>query len=366
MSVTPTSTARRRTIGRVVAATGVAAVAAAGSLLFANTAGATASTLVHITAVSPHLVAATTANQVITVTGSGFDESVISGVAVTGCTAPTYIVSSATTLLIKTDATCLAAASPNVFVTITDTSNNTAVSVPSATGGAQALSFIAPPTIATESATVHPVTTDATAGMSYAAQTAVGISGTTKGGTVIRVTSGATGFSTSTATPLAASLDGVAMTGVTLGGGNGVAGNYFTATLGAHAADAAPVLKITNNGVSKSFLYGTGNVAGTFDFQIGGSVITVAPASGPSKGGNHLVITGSGFSTTAANDAVSLIGAGGPVTCPVLGTPTATSITCTVPADATPFVGPAVVQVAVTGGLTSVVSAGSTYTYVAQ
>ena len=42
MSVTPTSTARRRTIGRVVAATGVAAVAAAGSLLFANTAGATA------------------------------------------------------------------------------------------------------------------------------------------------------------------------------------------------------------------------------------------------------------------------------------------------------------------------------------
>ena len=364
MSVTPTSTARRRTIGRVVAATGVAAVAAAGSLLFANTAGATASSLVHITAVSPHLVAALTANQVINVTGTGFDESVISGVAVANCTAPSYIVASTTSLLIKTDASCTAGA--NIVITITDSAGNTAVSNPTLTGGAQALSFITPPTIATESATVHPITTDATAGMSYAAQTAVGISGTTKGGTVIRVTSGATGFSTSTATPLAASLDGVAMTAVTLVGTNGTAGNYFTATLGAHAADAAPVLKITNNGVSKSFLYGTGNVAGTFDFQIGGSVITVSPAFGPSKGGNHLVISGSGFSTTAANDAVTLIGAGGPVVCPVLGTPTASSITCTVPADATPFVGPAVVQVAVTGGLTSVVSPGSTYTYVGE
>lgn len=364
MSVTPTSTTRRRTIGRVVAATGVAAVAAAGSLLFAGTAGATTSTIVHITAVSPHLVAATTANQVITVTGSGFDESVISGVTVTGCTAPTYIVSSATTLLVKTDATCTAGT--NAVVTITDTSGNTAASVPTATGGAQALSFIVPPTIATESATVHPIVTDATAGMSYAAQTAVGISGTTKGGTVIRVTSGATGFSNSTATPLAASLDGVAMTGVTLVGTNGTAGNYFTATLGAHATDAAPVLKITNNGVSKSFVYGTGNVAGTFDFQIGGSVITVSPAFGPSKGGNHLVISGTGFSTTAANDTVTLIGALGPVACPVFGTPTATSITCTVPADGAPYVGPAVAQVAVTGGLTSVVSAGSTYTYVAE
>src|SRR5664279_334398 len=117
MSVTPTSTARRRTIGRVVAATGVAAVVAAGSLLFANTAGATASTLVHITAVSPHLVAATTANQVINVTGTGFDESVIGGVTVTGCTAPTYIVASATSLLVKTDATCIAGAGAVVTIT---------------------------------------------------------------------------------------------------------------------------------------------------------------------------------------------------------------------------------------------------------
>ena len=147
MSVTPTSTARRRTIGRVVAATGVAAVAAAGSLLFANTAGATASSLVHITAVSPHLVAALTANQVINVTGTGFDESVISGVAVANCTAPSYIVASTTSLLIKTDASCTAGA--NIVITITDSAGNTAVSNPTLTGGAQALSFITPPTIAT-------------------------------------------------------------------------------------------------------------------------------------------------------------------------------------------------------------------------
>ena len=362
MSVTPTSTARRRTIGRVVAATGVAAVAAAGSLLFANNAGATASTLVHITAVSPHLVAATTANQVINVTGTGFDESVIGGVTVTGCTAPTYIVASATSLLVKTDATCIAGA--GAVVTITDSAGNTAASVPAAAGGGQALSFIAPPTIAVAGAALRPMMTDNTSGLAYANQTT---SASTKGGTVVRVISGGTGFSTSTAFPLAASLDGVAMSGLKLVGANAAAGNYFTAILGAHAADPAPVLKITNNGVSKSFVYGAGGggaTAGTFDFQIAGSTITVAPAFGPSNGGNKLTITGAGFSLTGGNDVVTVGGVACPLTTPV---PTATTINCTVPVDATsPYSGPVTVSVAVTGGLTSVISAGSTYTYVAQ
>lgn len=364
MSGTNTRAPRRQTIGRVAAATGVAAVAAAGTLLFANTAGAATSTIVHITGVSPHLVAALTANQVINVAGTGFDESVIASVGVTGCTSPSYIVASATSLLVKTDASCTAGA--NAVVTITDTSGNTALSVPGAAGGAQALSFIAAPTVAVASATVRPVMTDNTSALTYAAQTTAGGSATTKGGTVVRVISGATGFSNTTALPLSATLDGVALTGVKLVGANAAAGNYLTGIVGAHAADAAPVLKITNNGVSKSFVWGAGGAgatAGTFDFAIGGSSITVSPAFGAANGTNKLTITGAGFSTTGGNDVVTVGGVSCPLTTPV---PTATTVTCTVPAALTPFNGPVTVQIAVTGGLTSVVGAGSTYTYVSE
>ena len=356
---------RRKTLARALVGVTVTALAATAGILSATSAGAATSTVVAITGVSPHLVASTTANQVITVTGTGFDESVINGVAVAGCTAPSYIVASSTTLYIKTDNTCTAGA--NKVVTITDSSSNTAVSVPGATGGAMALSFVVPPTIATASATVHPVVTFNTLGMPYATQTLAGTSASTKGGTVIAVTSGSVGFSNTTATPLKATLDGVPLTSVTLIGTNGTPGNYFAGVLGAHAADAAPVLKIWNNGVSKSFVWGAGGAgatAGTFDFAIGGSTISVTPASGPARGGNKLTISGSGFSTTGANDVVTVGGVACPLTTPA---PTATTINCTVPASTlSAIAGPVEVQVAVTGGLTSVISAGSTYTYLAQ
>ncbi|HEY5248868.1 MAG TPA: IPT/TIG domain-containing protein, partial [Dermatophilaceae bacterium] len=198
-------------------------------------------------------------------------------------------------------------------------------------------------------------------GLAYAdIATAGGLSVSTKGGTSIQVTAGANIF---VQTGIAVSLGGVALTNVVVPAG----GLTLTGTTGAHpAADAAPVLRITNNGVSKSFAYAApGASTDSHSFQIAGSTITVAPAFGPSKGANNIVITGSGFSTTAANDAVTVNN----VACTaIVGTPTATSITCTVPAMLTPFTGPVRVKVVVTGGtaLTSVISAGSTYTYVAQ
>jgi hypothetical protein len=113
---------------------------AAGDVAHAGT-----STLVTVTAVSPHVVAADTANRVITVTGTGFDEDVITGVTIAGCTtAPSYVVSSATTLLVKTAADCDPAT--GAVITVTDTSSNTAVSDPTATGGKMKLDFVAPPT----------------------------------------------------------------------------------------------------------------------------------------------------------------------------------------------------------------------------
>lgn len=355
----------RRSTGRRVATGATLAALAASTFMFSNQADAATSTLVDITAVGPHLVSATTANQVITVTGTGFDEDVIASVAVAGCTAPSYIVASVTSLVVKTDNTCTAGA--NKVVTITDTAGNTAVSVPGATGGKEALTFVAPPTIATASATVRPVMTLNSAGLTYAEQGTAGTSASTKGGTVVKVISGSTGFSTSTTTPLAASIGGVALTGVVLVGTNGTAGNYFTGILGATAANAAPVLKITNNGVSKSFAYGAGGgsaVAGTHDFVIAGSTIAVSPTFGSSAGGNKITITGTGFSLTGANDVVTVDGVSCPLTTPV---PTATTITCTVPKTALAALeGPVVVKVAVTGGLTSTVSPSSTYNYVAK
>jgi len=358
------STGRRSTGRRIATGTALAAMAAT-TFVFGSNAQAATSTLVTITGVGPHLVTALTANQVITVTGTGFDEDVISSVAVAGCTAPSYIVASATSMVIKTDNTCTVGA--NKVITITDTSSNTAVSVPGATGGAQALSFVAAPTIATASATVRPVVSLNSAGLTYAAQTAAGTSASTKGGTVVKVISGSTGFSTSASLPLGASLGGTALTGVTLVGTNGTAGNYFTGILPAHAAAAAPVLKITNNGVSKSFSYGAGGgsaVAGTHDYTYGGSTISLSPTFGAAGGGNKLTITGTGFSTTGSNDVVTVGGVACPLTTPA---PTATTITCTVPTTTlSAWAGPVVVQVAVTGGLTSVISTSSTYTYLAQ
>jgi hypothetical protein len=350
---------RRRVSRRTMAIVSLAVVAAGGTLLTTATAGAATSTTIKITAVGPHRVTALTANQVITVTGKGFDEAGITSVAVAGCTAPSYIVASPTSLLIKTDATCVAAAS--AAITITDTSSNTAVSVPGATGGAQALAFVAAPTIADTTTSFHPVTTNNTSGLSYAAQTTAGLSASTKGGTVIRVTSGTSPFVTSAAFPFSATLDGVAIASPKIVGS--AAGNYFTGTVGPHAADSAPVLKITQNGVSKSFAWAAvGASTNTHEFSYGGSTIVTTPASGASNGGNVITVSGTGFSTTAGNDVVTV----GGVSCPISGTPTATSLKCTVPAAATPFAGPVTVQVAVTGGLTSVISAGSTYTYLAE
>jgi hypothetical protein len=151
--------------------------------------------------------------------------------------------------------------------------------------------------------------------------------------------------------PLSASFDGVAMTKVTMHTG----GDYFTGVVGAHAADAAPVLKITSNGVSKSFVFGAGGASATdqtHDFALAGNTITVSPASGPINGGTKLTVSGAGFtsstSVTVDGNACTKV------------SQTATSFVCTTPAATT--AGPVEVQ-ATTGSTTSVVSAGSTFTY---
>ena len=338
----------------------VATTAIVGAALYGLAAGgvahATTSTLVTVTGVSPHLVAADTANQVITVTGTGFDEDTITGVSITDCANdPMYIVQNSTTLLLKTDNSC--DPGNNEVVDITDSAGNDAVSVPGATGGKMALQFVAPPTIRTADATHRPMMTENTAGLAYANQVATA---STSGGTVVRVYAGSTVFATSTALPLSASLDGVAMTKVTMHTG----GDYFTAVLGAHAADPKPVLKITSGGVSKSFTWhAAGGAAGNHDFTYDGNTISVSPAFGAISGGNTLTVSGAGFvSPTAVSGATTVAVDGND--CPVNATGfTTTKLTCTVPAGAA--AGPVEVVVT-TGSTTSVISSGSTYTYLDQ
>jgi hypothetical protein len=355
-STMPVTISRRSLAARAVAATATVAAAVGGFALMAPSADAGTSTLFTVTKLSVHRLPASTANQVITLTGTGFDEDLLKSVTINGCTtAPSYVVSSPTSLLVKTAADCVT--SSTGVITLTDTSNDTYATVPGTTGGAQALAFIAAPTIATASATVKPVVTENSVAGAFADQQTTA---NTKGGTVVRVKAGATPFVNSTTYPLAASLSGVALTKVTMP----VGGAYLTGVLGAHAPDAAPVLKVTSNGVSKSFSYGAGGAsatAGTHDFKYAGTSIAVSPATGPLSGG-VLTITGSGFSTTAANNTVTV----GGVSCPVSGTPTATVVKCTAAAVTSPGAKDVKVVTSGTGGQTTVVGATSTFTYLSE
>jgi hypothetical protein len=357
---------------RAAAVAAAAGTVAVGAVALAGSASATASTLVTVTGVNVHHVAALTANQVITLTGTGFDEANIASVAIHGCTNnPSYIVQSATSLLLKTDNSCAASTiTSNVSqpeaITITDTA--TTPGTASFTGtAATGLSFVAAPTIVSNDGTTTPATrpmmTENTSAAAFADQVH---SAPINGGTVVRIKAGAGyTFMNSSAWPLSASIDGVALTGIKLG----TAGAYFTGTLPAHAADAAPTLKVTSNGVSSTFKYHASSSStaypGTIDFTLGNGganvQIAVTPSFGPVNGGNVITVTGVGFQGSSGATPTTVTVGG--VSCPVTGTVTATKLTCTVPALTAGTAPGPVTVVTTTGSVTSVVSGGSTYTY---
>ncbi|SHG65695.1 IPT/TIG domain-containing protein [Jatrophihabitans endophyticus] len=336
-----------KTITRRVVA-GVAATAATAGALIMGGGSAEATPTMAISSFNVHHLPATTAKSLLTITGTAFSESAISGVAINGCTAGSYVVTSSTTIVFKTDNSC--AKSSTGVVTISKAAGG---SVVSANSGKTALAFVDLPSLATnDDSASDPVVTAGTAGQAFADQTKTA---SLSGGQAIRVTAGTVKFVNSASYPLSATVDGYALKSITMPTG----GNYFTGVLPAMAADAAPKLAVTSNGVTKTFSYAAGNssaVADSFDFQISASpTISVTPASGPLDGTNVIAIKGSGFtaSTTVTVDSAS---------CPVVAsTVKATSLSCTVAAGTT--TGPVTVQTS-TGGTTSIVSAGSTYTYV--
>lgn len=354
---------------KAVAVFAAASSLAGGFALFASPASATTSSLVSVTGVSPHLVAAMTNKQVITITGTGFDEANIASVSIDKCTESDgnggtvvsslpYIVTSPTTLVLKTTAACAAGIGT---VTITDTASSpaTAVSVPgSSVSGAMYLEFKTPPTLAS----TNPVIENNTAGQATAAQIKTA---PTTGGTTIKVTAGSNKFFNSSSYPLTATLGGTAVTNLkpiyhtTNAGETQV--DAFTATVPAHVAGTVP-LTVVSGGITTTF------TATQTGFSYAGTAITsLTPNYGPSDGANKIKIMGSGFTSGSV---VTVCGVNAPLSA-TAGDNTATQLVVTVPAitvttpGTDPVDGVCTVKVA-TAGVNTIVNQNSTYTYVAQ
>jgi len=342
---------------------GLAAVAAVGGAVIATAgaANATGTAPFTITKVAPTILASDMKNTVITVTGTGFDESDFptdgSGVALssggTDCGTPIYIVASPTTLVIKTTTNDCDAGTG--VVTLTDAAGDPAV-----TSAAGAFKFVDPPTLRTLDSDSdgtndqNAVMTDATSGLPYAQQA---VSLPSAGGT-IRVYSGSTPFQNDTANklPLSATLGGKSLTSVVMHTG----GDYFTAKVPS-GVGANPTLSVTSAGVTVSFTNADINA-----FTVGGATISLSSTSGPASGGGTLTITGVGTSWSSAS-APSVQFGDQTIASSNVTVVSATKLTITVPAIDDPNTtgansGPVEVTVG-TGANATLQSATSVYTY---
>ncbi len=337
---------------RLVAGVAALALVAGGTVAAASSAFGAASVLgMSITSINPKKIAALSANQVVTITGVGFDESLIASVDLGVCTDAVYVVGSATTLYVKTpDALCgVATGGTAETITITDVDTNTLTFTGTSLTG---LFFVAPPAIASGP---DPVFTDLSANVDKYKKLK------STGGQTIRIMadSGYQFAGTTTGT-----LGGVALASIAVGGG-AVNGNYITATAPAHAA--GPVsLVLTAAGVAKTFSSATTGIV----YWTPPTVTTITPNSGKAVAaagsGGDVVIVGTGFSTTAASNTVTFCGAAGTVK--TVPTPTATSITVTVPDPALGlniYEGLCPVRVTV-GGNMSPQTAASSFAYLIQ
>lgn len=273
------------------------AVATGGTVVGAVQANAAVSTQFTVTAIAPKKLAALTANQVVTITGTGFDEANIASVDLGPCTDAVYIVQSATTLLAKTpDATCgVATASTTVpeDIVITDTAGDTVTFTGAAATG---LFFVTAPSIASS----DPVYTELSANL-LAADKVKRLK--TTGGQQIRIVAGAGYTFPTTANAVTGSLGGTALTAITVAAGGG----SLTATAPARAAGAVN-LTLSANGVAKTFPASAVGVT----YWTPPTVTTVAPnavKAVPDLGtGGNVVLTGTGFSATAASNTVEVCG----------------------------------------------------------
>ena len=305
-----------------------------------------------ITSISPTKVAALTANETVTLTGTNFDSAVISSVSLGGCANATWIVVSPTSLITKTpNATCGVATSGTTpeTITITDVDNNTLTFTGTATTG---LFFITPPTLASG----NEIYLDNSADIPTKTKKAL-----STGGQRVRINAGPTYTFT---TGVSATLGGTALTSIAIGGGN-VAGNYLTGVTPARPAGSA-ALVVTANGVSKTYSSATTG----FTYWAPPTLSALTPNYGKAVAagevGANVVITGSGFSTVASENTVTFCGK--TTTVKSTPAPTATSISVNAP---DPGLGTGVYEgncpvVVSVGGNASPITAMARYSYLTQ
>jgi hypothetical protein len=351
--------------------------AGALTLTEASPARATAGTSPYgatFTNIAPAKVGAGLAKQVITLTGTNFNEAQITRIdlrvsgAITDCQDVPYVVTSATTISIKTPTGgCAATADPTApeTVTITEVGGNTLTK--------QGLTFLAPPDLAT----TNPVVTENSSALLSANQVATLLPA---GGQTIRVRAAAgyafdgklTGTSALSATLGGKTLSNIKVynsEGVLQGTSAAAVGNYFTATTPSLLAGGSHSLIIMQAGVTRTFLTTTTGLS----WPAVQTVSSLDPKSGKSKGGTSVRITGTGFPTvlTDAQDAtkwkVQFCGIDATVSAT-----TATLLTVVTPdtSVASPGLGVGVFEgvcpvrvVDVTNTLTSALTTGSAYAY---
>lgn len=335
---------QRRLTAGAIAVILLTSLAIAGALR----ASAATSSLMTITSISPKKIAALTANETVTVTGTGFDNSVIDHVDLGPCTNATWIVASATSLVVKTpNNTCGAATASSTVpesITITDIDGNTVVFTGTASTG---LFLIPPPSLAGS----DPPFLDNSSSVTPKAKKLL-----TSGGQTVRVVAAS---DYKFVAPVALTIGGVSAGTPTITGSSN--GNYLTFTAPAHAAGGVSLV-ITANGVAKTFTTATTGLA----YWAPPTIAAVAPATvkavAASGTGAPVVVTGTGFSTTAASNTVTVCGQSATVT-----TSTATSLTFTTPDPAftSGFEGVCDIRITVAGD-TSPINVNSKLIYTTQ
>jgi hypothetical protein len=367
----------------------LAASASAATLVVGATLAVTATPAfaadMTITTVSPAKVAAATANRVILINGTNFDEDSIASITVGGdadCAALTsYVVTSPTQISLKTPGNGTNTASvPGCAASSGGTAESITIT-PTSSGGAtvtkaSAVTFVTPPTI--DVLANNPVISDNSSLLAAADQVK---DFTTAGGQLLRIKSGGDFlFDGRTAAGLTGTYGGKALTtvgfqnsdGTTLAATAAPTGsyNYWLARTGtALTAATDPTLAITQNTVGKNFA----TAATGTTISASPTVTSLDVTSGKTGAATTFKITGTGFSTTAGDLTVKVCGR----TADISGSPTLTSITAVTPnansstatdltALKTAIGGTAgVCPVTVTkGGVTSPVTSGSFFAFV--
>ncbi|GAA0724627.1 hypothetical protein Drose_37940 [Dactylosporangium roseum] len=368
-------------------ATTLSAAAATATVLAGLPAPAQAAALTGtITITSPigGKVAADTAKQVIllTVAGQTLSEALVTSVDLgedTDCQGITsYVVTSPTTIAVKTPTGGCAATSPALTAGDNIVINFAGSNTLTKTGG---LFLINPPAIAALSD--KPIIADNSSQLQTTNQVQRFV---TNGGQIVRVKADSTyAFDPRTAAGLSVTFSGKPATEVKVYTGDGTqilpntpsapaAGNYMTfkTPIGLNANDSN--ITITQNGVSKTFTTTDTGVS----VVAAPTVSTLTVTSGKARGSTNTVVNGTGFSkvltdyTTGATWAVQFCGVAGTVTA-VNATGTAITVTTPDVTDTNPglgsgiFAGTCGVRVVdVTNSISSPLTPGSYFNFLAE